>query len=629
MGPAALVFAGEPGIGKTTLWRATVELEKSRGCHVLTAQPAEAEAQLAFAVLADLVEPVLEKVVADLPEPQRHGLAVALLREAPGPDPLDQRAVSAATLSVLRLLAATAPVLVAIDDLQWIDRASARVLEFVVRRLDRLPVGLVACERVSDGGTIRLDLRRAIPRDRYTRLRLGPLSLGALHQVLKQQLGRSFPRRTLVRLQGESGGNPFFALELARCLPEDASTGQVLALPESLRRLVDNRIAALPKRTREVLLAASALRSPTVELVTSATPGRSAESLQALERAAAAGVISIDGPRIRFAHPLFAAGVYSSVPPRVRRLAHRRLAPLVEGIEERARHLALGAEAPDEGLAGTVAEAAEHARWRGAPEVGAELVEHAVVLTPQEQTLERQRRSIQASEYQFHAGQVRRARQTLEALLQDVPAGPERANALRLLGEIRYQGDSFPEGIGLLEEALSHVGEERSVQSAIELRLAFGTLAMADYSAAARHAHRALDLAEQLDESASLAEALASATFTYVTSTNHRSPATCRSGRAAYANSGVDLDTSAQRAPAGPGHHGRARRTQQTLCHPAAPRCGGGGAAAQHSAAARCLTDRCTGRCTARGRGHWPGRTSVRSGACAPPRPRSCCPPRR
>ena len=352
MGPAALLFAGEPGIGKTTLWRATVELEKSRGCHVLTAQPAEAEAQLAFAVLADLVEPVLEKVVADLPEPQRHGLAVALLREAPGPDPLDQRAVSAATLSVLRLLAATAPVLVAIDDLQWIDRASARVLEFVVRRLDRLPVGLVACERVSDGGTIRLDLRRAIPRDRYTRLRLGPLSLGALHQVLKQQLGRSFPRRTLVRLQGESGGNPFFALELARCLPEDASTGQVLALPESLRRLVDNRIAALPKRTREVLLAASALRSPTVELVTSATPGRSAESLQALERAAAAGVISIDGPRIRFAHPLFAAGVYSSVPPRVRRLAHRRLAPLVEGIEERARHLALGAEAPDEGAYG-------------------------------------------------------------------------------------------------------------------------------------------------------------------------------------------------------------------------------------------------------------------------------------
>jgi hypothetical protein len=153
MGPAALVFVGEPGIGKTTLWRATVELERSRGGHVLVAQPAEAEAQMAFGVLADLVEPVFESVVPQLPEPQRHGLAVALLREAPGPDPLDPRAVSTAMLSVLRLLAAKGPVLVAIDDLQWIDRASARVLEFVVRRLDGLPVGVVACERNSDHGT--------------------------------------------------------------------------------------------------------------------------------------------------------------------------------------------------------------------------------------------------------------------------------------------------------------------------------------------------------------------------------------------------------------------------------------------------------------------------------------------
>jgi DNA-binding CsgD family transcriptional regulator len=509
VGPAALVFVGEPGIGKTTLWRTTVELERSRGCHVLTAQPAEAEALLAFGVLADLVEPVFESVVPQLPEPQRHGLAVALLREAPGPDPLDPRAVSTAMLSVLRLLAAKGPVLVAIDDLQWIDRASARVLEFVVRRLDGLPVGVVACERNSDHGT-RLDPGRALPRDRYTRLTLGPLSLGALHQVLKQQLGRSFPRRTLVRLQGESGGNPFFALELARSLPEDGSTAQVLTLPENLRRLVDNRIAALPKLTQEVLLAASALRSPTVDVVMSATPGRSVESLRALERAAAAGVISIDGRRIRFSHPLFAAGVYASAPPQVSRLVHRRLAPLVEEIEERARHLALGAEAPDERLAVIVAEAAEHARRRGAPEVGAELLEHAVILTPEDQTLERQRRSIQASEYQFHAGELRRARQTMEALLPGVPAGPERANALRLLGEIRYQGDSFAEGIGLLEDALRHVGKESSVESAIELRLAFGTLAMADYPAARRHAHRALELAEQVDEPTSLAEALAS-----------------------------------------------------------------------------------------------------------------------
>ena len=165
----------------------------------------------------------------------------------------------------------------------------------------------------------------------------------------------------------------------------------MLALPENLRRLVDSRIAALPKLTQEVLLAASALPPPTVDVVKSVMPGRSVESLRALERAAAAGVIRIDGPRIRFTHPLYAAGVYASAPPQVRRLVHRRLAPLVDEIEERARHLALGAEVPRRKACGHCCRGGRTCPpARSARRLGAELLEHAVALTPREQTLERQ-----------------------------------------------------------------------------------------------------------------------------------------------------------------------------------------------------------------------------------------------
>ncbi|MGH2720733.1 MAG: LuxR C-terminal-related transcriptional regulator, partial [Actinomycetota bacterium] len=475
------------------------------------AHPVEAEAHLGFAALADLMEPMLDEVAPALAEPQRHALAVALLRERPGPGRLDQRAVSAATLSVLRLVASEGPLILAIDDLQWLDRPSARVLEFALRRLGRLPVGMLACERLGEDPPVPLDVTRTLPAGRVRRIRLGPVSLAALHHLLKEQLGRSFPHRMLVRVEQVSGGNPFFALELARGLPPDASVAAALRLPETLRRVVDDRLTGLPRAARTALLvAAAAAGSPTVDLVTSAMPGPREDSLRALDQSVDEGVIGIDGPRIRFTHPLFAAGVYSSAAPSERRLVHRRLAALVDGFEEQARHLALGAEAAGEVLAGTLAEAAEHARRRGAPEAAAELAERARALTPPERTSDRHRRSIQAAEYRFHAGELHRAREDLEAVLAENLAERERADALRLLGEIRYQQDSFPEGIALLEESLRRAVADPALRSTIELRLAFGALAMADYDAASRHARGALDLAEHAEEPASLAEALAS-----------------------------------------------------------------------------------------------------------------------
>jgi len=217
-GPAGLVLEGEAGSGKTTLWNAAVEAARERSYQVLTARAAQAEAKLSFAACADLLAPVAEEALAALPAPQRRALEVALLLAEPGGSLPEHRAVAAGFASAVAALTARGPVLVAVDDVQWLDEPSARVLEFVARRLHGRPVGVLASARASGQAAVALGLDRALPEDRLVRLQLGPLGLAAIHQLLWSRLGAVFPRHTLVKLQRASGGNPFFALELARAL---------------------------------------------------------------------------------------------------------------------------------------------------------------------------------------------------------------------------------------------------------------------------------------------------------------------------------------------------------------------------------------------------------------------------
>ncbi len=508
-GAAALVFEGEPGIGKTTVLTEAVERAPD-GCSVLSARPTKAEAGLAFASLADLLEPVMDGLMAELPEPQQRAIAVALLREEPGPGGLDQRAVCAAGLSVVRTLAEEGPVLVAIDDLQWLDRPSSRALEFLLRRVEALPVGILACERIDGTRAAPLDVRAALPTERCTHLRLEPLSLAALQLVLKESVGRAFPRRTLLRIERAAAGNPFFALELARVLPADASTAAALPMPDTLLGLVEERISGLRERSREELLLAAAHGSPTVDLVLSAASGRRADAMAALDDAVDAGVIEVDGARLRFCHPLFAEGVYSSAPVGERRSAHRRLAELVDGIEDRARHLALAASGDlDPALADVLDAGAEHARRRGAPDVAAELADQARLMTTGEDTQRRLWRTIRAADYHYHAGELQRARDMVETVLREAPSGRVRAGALRLLGDIHSQEESFLEANRLFEEALEHVGDDVETRAALELRLTYGLNVLGDFEAISSHAHRAVALAERADNQGLLAEALA------------------------------------------------------------------------------------------------------------------------
>jgi DNA-binding CsgD family transcriptional regulator len=501
--PSALVLAGDPGIGKTAVWRAAVELAEDRGHRVLTARPAEPDARLSFAGLADLLDGIEQGVLAQLPFAQRFALDAAFLRAGGAGARPDPRAVFTAVLSLVRLLASELPVLLAVDDLQWLDPPSVRALQFVGRRLGSQPIGLLASTRpeVAMAG----DLLAAIDDGWTSRLELGPLTVAAIQQLLKQRLHRSFQRPTLVRIYQASEGNPFHALEIGRALGEaELRPGSGLSVPEDVLSLVSRRIDQLPPATRSALLRVAAVSHPTASLL-----GRSRNA------ALKSGLIEqLADERIRFTHPLYAAAVYEASPPEKRRRIHRELAGHVRDLEERARHLASATTGPDERVAVELDRAAEQARSRGAPDTAADLQEQAFELTPPADQASASRRSLAAAEDWFQAGALAQARSLLTELLGRADRRALRVRARQLLAHVRFREKSIPEAIELLEAAATEAGDDPALRAPVELELAFAFVSVSlDHEAARPHAEALLACAEHLTEPSLLAEALAVATM--------------------------------------------------------------------------------------------------------------------
>jgi DNA-binding CsgD family transcriptional regulator len=499
-GFACVVVEGEAGVGKTTVWQATLDRARARGLSVLRCRPAEAETKLAFAGLSDLMEVVGDDVLDRLPVPQRNAIAVALLREeTESPPPVDQRAIAVAMLSVVRHLSALGPVLLAVDDAQWIDPPTASVLEFVARRLNAEPIGMLLAVRVPGQPTTTFD--QSLGESRRSVIRLGGLSIGALHELLSDRLQHMFLRPTLVKIAQASGGNAFYALEIARELLRSGEprAGAPLPVPEDLRDLVAARVRRLPDRTRQALFAAAALSHPSTALIEEA----------ALQPAEDAGIVRLSGDgRVRFSHPLYASAVYESTSAARRRESHLYLAQHIDDIEERARHLALATTPPDEEVAQLLEHGAAHARKRGAWQSAAELYEQARELTPPEHADEALRRGIAAAEHHTHAGDRRRASALLEEIIQQVSSGPRRADALRLLGEVRYNDESFRESVRFLEEARQHAADTRLIAE-IELDLAYAASQGVPNQASVLHARHALDLTATLGDDGLHAQSLA------------------------------------------------------------------------------------------------------------------------
>jgi DNA-binding CsgD family transcriptional regulator len=505
---SALVLEGEAGIGKTTVWEQVFARAASRGISVVSCRPAEAETKLAFASLADLLDPVADDVLPRLPEPQRRALEVALMRTGPLPTAPSARAVSMAVLSTLRVLTHASPLVLAIDDQQWLDRASAEALAFALRRIGDRPVGVVATSRVT--GQVRPDPLRlgTAFAGRVERVTLGPLGLGALHHVIRANLGLAVSRPALRRITDASGGNPFFALEYARAFVDAGARigpGEPLPVPETTVALVFRRVERLPARVRRLLLVASALATPTVAVVEAVLGDGDLAS--SLVRAEQAGVIEIRGREIRFAHPLLASAVYSSAAARTRQAIHRDLAGVISSPEERARHLALATPEPDEQVARALDDASLLARRRGAPDAAGELQESAANVTPRDDPAAARRRRIAAAEHFFHAGDRARARALLESLLAGETECAERARALHLLGQIRGHEDSFVDAIRHLTEALA-LADGPAASLPIRRDLAFVTFNVGDLAGAIAIAQQALADAERLGDPGSMADAL-------------------------------------------------------------------------------------------------------------------------
>ena len=458
-GPTALVLVGEAGIGKTVLWEAGVKVAKRRFDNVFSCRGVEAEASLSFAGLSELLAEVPAENLASLAAPCRRALEVALLLTEPGADTPDQYAIGLAVLDVLRGLAGRGPLLIVVDDLQWLDSASAGVMQFTLRRLREEPVGLLATVRESPDAVAPIELGRCFGETRLHRMSVSPFSLGALYRLLRDRLGLDLSRPEVVRVHEATAGNPLFALEVGRELARRTARiepGQPLPVPTSLRRLLEVRLSRLSPKAREVLLLTACAGRPTIDVV-AAAHGNRGETIEALDEAEVEGVVELSDGRVHFTHALFASVLQELVPSRRRHDVHRALAWAVNDIEERAGHLARAAEGPDPVVAGELDVAAELAAARGAPAAGAELCELAAQLTPADPVLARRRR-FRAATFHGLAGDGQRAVTLLEQILPEVPSGPERSDVLfELASSLRADPGTM---IALLGEALAEAAND-------------------------------------------------------------------------------------------------------------------------------------------------------------------------
>ena len=481
-----LLLAGEPGIGKTTIWSAVVDEAVSRGFGVLVARPSEAEAELAFAVLTDLFASVEDVTLAELPGAQRAALDQAL-RRGETERSADPVAVALGALGVLRHVSASSPLIVAVDDLQWVDAPSLRALTYAFRRLEGAPVGLVGTVRVG----FELELTRLAERDGNSldRIEVGGLVKRHLAQLVFERTGRALTPPQLQRLAQLSGGSPYYALELA------ASGGSEAGVPETLSVALRARLANLTESARAVGLTAATLGRFDMTVI-------AGEHRPKVDELRAAGIVDEQVGSPWFAHPLLASTLLEMHTDEERRVVHLALARVLEDPDERAVHLGRGTEAASEPVAMELESASGRLDARGAPETAAALVERAAALTPEDDGAARTRRLITAADLYQAAGEGREhVFPLLERLAEALPAGPDRARVLVRLGWLGAQIDTIttPEAVAFQERALTEAGGAEDVSAAAHAVLARMRGLGGDYRAGLRHAELAVDAGASLE----------------------------------------------------------------------------------------------------------------------------------
>ncbi|TMR35324.1 hypothetical protein ETD96_23440 [Actinomadura geliboluensis] len=438
---SALVVRGETGVGKTALLEYAVDA--AADMRVLRAAGVETEMELTYAGLHLLCVPLLDRL-GTLPDPQRDALSVAFgLQEGAPP------ARFLVGLGVLTLLAEAAeerPLLCVIDDVQWLDRASAQALVFAARRLLAEPVGLLFAAR-EPGEDFRgvEDLEvRGLP-DQHART--------LLRSVVRFRLDEPVQNRILA----ETNGNPLALLELPRGLDParlDAGLGPAgsQALPTRIELDFRRRLEALPAETWSLLLVAAVEAAGDPVLI-----WRAAERLgipaSAAEAAKADGLLQT-GMLMRFRHPLVRSAVYSAASLPERRAAHRAMAEVIDRDRDPDRlvwHLAAAASGPDEEVAAELERAADRAQARGAVAAAAAFLRRAVELT--EKPVQRSERVLRAAQGSFHAGALGAAAELLARARVEPLDELQQARASLLRGRLAFASGQGCDAPALLLKA--------------------------------------------------------------------------------------------------------------------------------------------------------------------------------
>ena len=439
----ALVLTGEAGIGKTALLDAAEQM--AAGARVLRVTGVESEAELPFAALHALLRPALDEAGA-LPARQAAALrgAFGMTQEAVA----DRFGVGLGVLSLVAELAESQPVLLLVDDAQWVDRASADALAFAARRLHAERIAVLVAARDEPGETLP-----GLPE-----LRLGGLDRAAAEQLLA---GDGLALAVRDQLIADAGGNPLALVELSRGLSAGERAGSVtpLALPGAspagrVQQAFTARAAALPPACRRaVLVAALAGMADLAEVSRAVAAGGG--SLTDLAGAERAGLVRVTAAGIIFSHPLARAAVVADSDVAERAASHRALAAVLDG-DRRAWHLAALADGPDEQVAAELDTAAQHATRRGSRAAASAAYERAATLSAEPAA--RGRRLALAAEAAGYAGQLPRAADLAEQADQ-LALEPEAAATLApVRAQLQFEAGQPARAVGILLDWVALLG---------------------------------------------------------------------------------------------------------------------------------------------------------------------------
>jgi DNA-binding CsgD family transcriptional regulator len=457
--PTALAVQGEAGAGKSTLWRAGSEVAAAAGHRLLRSEPSASETDLSFAGLSDLLADALPLVADQIPDPQREALEVALLLRPAGREPPTARAVGLAVLATLRGCLARGPVMVAIDDVQWLDEASLEALAFALRRVPSGPLSLLVAARTeaaADPLTVGSpppphgwrDLLAALPAADV--IDLAPLDMWQIQNLLPRTVTAAQAREVARR----SRGNPFWAIQVS------ASVGTAESqVPPLARTLTDRLSRSLSAGAAEALAVVAAAGRISVREAL-AVLNHLTDPATAVDTAVLAGVVVATGDRLSAAHPLIAAAAVESLPPGRRARLYHRLAGASSSPERYAHFAALAGPGPGEAVAQALDAAAAAAHARAANAAAAQFATQAVAFTPGSDADVLVRRRIRAAELLSLAGDVERSLEQLEMLDLHRLAPADLERALPLLVDITAFARDAPAALGIVRDAVEAAGTD-------------------------------------------------------------------------------------------------------------------------------------------------------------------------